>query len=312
MSDDELDDADLRAKLGVFAHTAPLREQPPRESAIRPPRRRWVFAAVGATLAAAAVIAYLVRQKPQPCAGDGLAFEIAGGTATCRGHAVARGALAPGAWLETDTQATATVALANVGTVTIGAGSRVRVVESKTDKQRIELARGSLTAEVNAPPRLFVVDTPVTTAVDLGCAYAITVAQDGGTHLRVTRGAVNLEDKRGTIYVPATFEIDMLPGRLGTPVSVDATPDMRALITRLDRGEDTLGDIVAMASFHERVTLWNLINRTHDRRAIDKLVELAPLPDASLRAKVDAGNADAMDIWLDVFVDRGNLAHKPR
>ena len=65
--------------------------------------------------------------------------------------------------------------------------------------------------------------------------------------------------------------------------------------------------------YPERVTLWNVIGRTaRSRAAIAKLEELAPLPDPALHAKVLAGDADAMDIWLDVFVDRGDLAHDKR
>ena len=46
-------------------------------------------------------------------------------------------------------------------------------------KHCLRLAHGRLSARVTAPPRLFVVDTPAATAIDLGCAYDLAVLTDG-------------------------------------------------------------------------------------------------------------------------------------
>jgi FecR protein len=311
-------DAELTAledKLGALAHTAPLRELP--ERPIRTPKRMWIWPVL-ALAAVVALVVLLLQGKdaadPGCAGGTGFSFSLTAGSATCGGTAVARaGTLPMGAWLETQRDGAATVKVADIGELTVFGDSKLRLVATGAAQQHMELARGHVAARVTAPPRLFVVDTPAATAVDLGCAYDLTVDAAGKTYLRVTVGAVSLEDKRGISYVPATFEIDVLPGHLGTPVSITATPEIRTAVQRFDAGEPgALVDLIRIADYPERVTLWNIIGHTRDPGAVAKLEELAPLPDPALRAKVLAGDADALDIWLDVFVDRGNLAHDKR
>ena len=312
--------AKLEAKLGVFAHDAPLRELPAR----RAPARRWPIASLGACVAAAAVLFVWLGGRHEhgshhgggaagaPCSGStGFAFAVTNGDATCGGAAVASaGTLPVGAWLETHDHAVAAVKIADIGELTVFGDSKLRLVATGPATQHLELARGHVHAQVTAPPRLFVVDTPAASAVDLGCQYDLVV-DARGTHLRVTVGAVSLEDKRGVVYVPATFEVDMVPGHLGTPISIDATTELRDAVSSFDRG-GPVAPLVAAAASRDRVTLWNAIAHTTgtDRAAlVAKLEDLAPLPDPTLHAKVLAGDADALDIWLDIFVDRGNLAH---
>jgi hypothetical protein len=311
-------DAELTAlaqKLGTFAHTAPLRE--PAERPTRAPRRTWIWPIAGVAAVIALVVLLLQgKDAPDPgCAGGtGFGFSLTAGSATCGGIAAAStGTLPMGAWLETQRDGAATVKVADIGELTMFGDSKLRLVTTGSAQHHMELARGHIAARVTAPPRLFVVDTPAATAVDLGCAYDLTVDAAGKTHLRVTAGAVSLEDKRAIAYVPATFEIDVVPGHLGTPVSIAATPEVQKAVQRFDAGEPSaLADLVRIAGSAERVTLWNIIGHTHDPSAIAKLEQLAPLPDPALREQILAGDADAMDIWLDVFVDRGNLAHDKR
>ena len=307
--------AALEQTLGTLAHTAPLREPPPRPTRTR--IRAWIWP-VAAVVAVAALVVLLLQGKDDPdpgCAGGtGFSFSLTAGSATCGGTAVASGGTLPmGAWLETQRGGAATVKVADIGELTVFGDSKVRLVTTGATQHHMELARGHVAARVTAPPRLFVVDTPAATAVDLGCAYDLTVDAAGKTHLRVTKGAVSLEDKRGIAYVPATFEIDVVPGKLGTPVSITATLEVQQAVQRYDGGDPgALADLIRLADSPERVTLWNVIGHTHDAAAIAKLELLAPLPDPALHARVLAGDADAMDIWLDVFVERGDLAHDKR
>ena len=46
-------------------------------------------------------------------------------------------------------------------------------------------------------PRLFLVDTPATRAIDLGCSYTLTVDVTGDSQLHVTTGKVALVRKDG-------------------------------------------------------------------------------------------------------------------
>jgi hypothetical protein len=54
----------------------------------------------------------------------------------------------------------------------------------------MELARGTMHATIWAPPNQFFVETPSTLAVDLGCAYTLTVDEDGGGLVTVLVGWV--------------------------------------------------------------------------------------------------------------------------
>ena len=332
--DDERELDALHAKLSVLAHDAPMRDLPARPVRFR---RRWPMPVLGAAVAAAAVAFVWIGTHHASsnggttstggttttaggaspgCAGaPGFAFSLTTGSATCGGSAVAfAGTLPVGAWLETHDHTVAALKVADIGELTVFGDSKLRVVATNATTQHLELARGHVHARVSAPPRLFVVDTPAATAVDLGCQYDLTVDEHGRTHLRVSVGAVSLEDKHGVIYVPATFEVAMTPGALGTPTSIDAPPDFQDAVSSFARGGPA-APLIAAATSRDRVTLWNAINRRTgaDRAAlVAKLEALAPLPDPALHAKALAGDADAMDIWLDVFVDRGNLAHDKR
>ena len=72
--------------------------------------------------------------------------------------------------------------------------SRLRLAGVGATDHRLELARGTMNAFIWAPPRLFFVDTPSATAVDLGCAYTLTVDDLGNGELHVMTGYVALAD----------------------------------------------------------------------------------------------------------------------
>jgi len=295
--------AELETLLGGYAHRAPLRAPPPR-------RRRWVAAAGIAALAVVAVVALGLwrRAGDVGCArpGAGFAFTVAGGPARCGGTRASSGTLAVGAWLETSNTAIADVRVADIGRLTVFGDSRVRLVGTGAAGHHLELTRGKVAARVDAPPRLFVVDTPGATAVDLGCAYELAVDADGTTHLRVTSGAVSLEGRGHVAYAPADTEVAAAPGRgPGTPVSIHAASALRAEVARFDAGDATaLAAILEAAELRDTITLWNLLGRTGsaDRASVvARLVSFAPLPDGVLAADVLAGAPDALVRWREAL-----------
>jgi hypothetical protein len=300
--------AALEAVLGDYAHRAPLREPPPR----RTRRRTTVITAVIGAIAVAAVAVLVVGRRSEPdCrdAGTGFAFAVDGGPARCAGSLAARGTLPVGAWLETAGAATADVQVANIGRITVFGDSRVRLVDTGTTGHRMELARGRIAARVTAPPRLFVVDTPTASAVDLGCAYELTVEPDGQTRLRVTSGAVSLEARGLAAYAPMDTEVLAAPGRgPGTPVARSASAALRNAVARFDAGDHAaIPAIVASAGPGDTATLWNLLARTvdDDRTAVfARLDALSPLPAEISADAVRAGDPDAIARWRDALVDR--------
>lgn len=305
----ERDVRHLESLLGAFAHRAPLRELPP--------QRRWRRLARPAALTAAALAAlalfFFNRSAPQeirracgPSTGPGFAFSLSGGSARCDGEPSAtRGTIPVGAWLETSEAAKADVRLADIGDLTVYGDSRLRVVGTSANEHRLELARGKVTARVIAPPRLFIVDTPGATAVDLGCAYELTVDEAGRTHLRVTSGVVSLEGQGKVAYAPALTEVLAIPGRgPGTPISFRAAPAFREAVERFDHGEPSAlsAEALALAALDDTITLWNLLPRSApaERPAVlARLEALSPRPDGVSAAAILAADPAALDLWRD-------------
>ena len=300
---------ELEGLLGAYAHRAPLREPPAREPRRR---RRWVAASIaGGVVAIAAVLVVLLRPDRDGCAGSGpgFAFAVEGGTARCGGGAASRGTLPVGAWLETSGGAVADVRVANIGALTVYGDSRLRLVGTGADGHRMELARGKVAARVVAPPRLFMVDTPVATAVDLGCAYELSVDADGRTHLRVTSGAVSLEGHGRVAYAPMGTEVLAEPGRgPGTPVALGAPDGLRAAVARFDAGDAAaVRAIVDGAELRDTITLWNLLSRTPPGERpplVARLERLGGRPDSVSTDDVIAGDREAIERWREALAER--------
>ncbi len=306
----------LERTLGVYAHREPLRE-PPRDTVpLFPPRRRVVRGFVIATsvIAAAAVVALLIRGQLGREAGDpadrsigatgGMAFAVEQGTTSCDGKPATTGTLGIGQWLETASDAIATVHVSTIGTLTVFGDTKLRVVETSDRAQRVELAAGKIAARVTAPPRLFIVDTPAATAVDLGCAYELSVDDRGTTRLTVTSGAVSLEGRDGTAWVPRGTSVTARQGRgAGLPIATDARPEIRAAVERFDSGDTSaVRAILEAATAADMVTLWHLISRTAlpDRADVVHLLEtFVTRPFDHDTDAMIAAQPDALEAWRE-------------
>jgi hypothetical protein len=318
----------LEQLLGGHAHRAPLR---PLSTTVMPSKRRYrgtTAAAAIAVLAIAATVTFLlVRPEPVPtpavptptsrtptiaqapavvCGPGAPGFEFAtqGGAAQCGGKAAGSGVLPIGAWLETSAEVSANLEVADIGNLTIYGDSRVRLVKTGPDEHRLELARGRISAQVLAPPRLFVVETPGASAVDLGCAYELAVDDEDRTHLRVTTGAVSLEGHGLVAYVSAGSEVVSVPGRgPGTPLAIDAAKPLRDAAARFDAGDSTvLPELLAVADRRDAVTLWNLLGRTDGEargRVYRRLDSLHRLPSSVRERDVLGGQPAALEAWRE-------------
>src|SRR6185436_2070098 len=134
-----------------------------------------------------------------------------------------------GQLLETDATSRAQIDVATIGRVQIDPNSRVRLLETNPEEHRLELERGSLSAVISAPPRLFFVNTPSGVAEDLGCAYTLEVDDTGNSLLHVTVGWVSMELNGRESAVPAgaacATRIGVGPG---TPYFEDAPENLRS------------------------------------------------------------------------------------
>jgi hypothetical protein len=214
------------------------------------------------------------------------------------------GHLHVGEWLETDSRSSARLDLADVGQVKIEPNTRLRLLEARPREQRLSLALGTLHARVSAPPRLFFVDTPSATAVDLGCAYTLAVDAAGRSLLRVTAGQVAFARNGRESVVPAGARCETRPGvGPGTPCFEDAPARFRAALEQFDFGHGgprALDGVLAAARRRDALTLWNLLDRAPPadwNRVYDRLAVLVPPPAAVTRSGIRQHDPAMLARW---------------
>jgi hypothetical protein len=219
-------------------------------------------------------------------------------------HIEGSGRLAVGEWLETDASSRAKISVADIGQVDIGPNSRVRLLGTRSTEHRLALQRGRLHAMIDAPPRLFIVETPSATAIDLGCSYTLEVDDAGSSRLHVTSGWVALELKGRESIVPAGAVCVTQPGKgPGTPYFDDASARFRDALTQLDfhqGGAKALNVVLAEAREYDTLTLWHLLSRVRGAeraRVYERLAALISPPQAVTREGVLRLDKRMLDLW---------------
>ena len=222
------------------------------------------------------------------------------------------GKLGVGEWLETDNDSTAKLKVAEIGYVDIDPNSRVQLVRTKETEHRISLAKGKLSALILAPPRLFIVDTPSATAVDLGCAYTLEVDELGASILHVTSGWVSFVRNGRESFIPAGAMCQTRKGSgLGTPYFADASATFKTALHSLDFEKHAkvgvlVKSLLTEAREQDALTLWHLLGRQFQERPLelrgqiyDRLVELTPPPVGITRTGILSGNQKMLATWWE-------------
>jgi hypothetical protein len=210
-----------------------------------------------------------------------------------------------GQWLETDAASRARVEVGRIGEVSVEPNSRLRLTGVAETDHRLELAHGTVSAFIVAPPRLFFVDTPSATAVDLGCAYTLTVDRAGNGELHVSAGYVALENGGRESIIPLGAMCLTRRGHgPGTPFVEDAPEALVSALERFDfeagAATTVLRDILRQTRAEDGVTLWHLLARTNgaDRAAVyDELARHVPPPAAVTRAGILGGSPAMLRAW---------------
>ncbi len=273
----------LEGLLGRYRHRAPRRRR----------ALLWGAVAASAAVAAAILLVALLGGEGTLPAAPSRSWEVT----WLEGQGDSR--IEVGGWLETDDAGRARVKVADIGRVDLAPNTRVRLVATGEDEHRLDLRRGRLQALVYAPPRLFLVDTPAATAVDLGCAYTLEVDESGTGLLRVDSGHVDLEGRDGrTSYVPRGASCRISRAGPGVPWFEGAPEGL------LDPAGDALVPALAAALPRDALTLWHLIARVDEARrgaVVGRLAEIAPPPPGApldLCRKLDR---DALLAWRDTL-----------
>ena len=218
-----------------------------------------------------------------------------------------RGRLAVGEWLETDENSRAQIAVGTIGNVDIDENTRVRLLETQPTEHRLELARGTMSARIWAPPRLFFVDTPSAVAADLGCAYTLSVDDKGDGRLSVTSGWVALQAKERESIVPegASCETQLGTGP-GTPYFDDSSVEFQKALKQVDFDKDPAKRSLALESMlsHSRardtLTLWHLLPRVNHAervRVYEKMLSFAAPPAGVTREGVLKLDQNMLQQW---------------
>jgi len=293
--------------LGQADPPPPLRLPAPASFRAKP------IAFVIAALAAAASIVALVGFTWLNRADAAQGFEVTrlGGAVTVTSRAVDdRAELKVGGWLETRSEGRATISIGNIGRVDVDPDTRLSLLNAASGDNRLQLHRGTMHALIWAPPGQFFVETPSSTAIDLGCQYTMSLDGEGIGTVRVTLGWVGFEWHGRESFIPAGAKCITRPGRgPGTPHYEDTTKAFQSALVLLDvnggSGADRLAALdVVLNEARERdtVTLWHLlsrVDRTERDRVFDRLAAFVPPPPGVTRDGIRAGRRDMLDQWFD-------------
>jgi hypothetical protein len=264
-----------------------------------PTRRSWQLRPALAWAAAVVLVAaagvWILRAPDRP-------WDVA----TLNQGTTSTSSMAAGEWVETGDDSRARIIVGSIGTVDVDPGTRVQLGAVLPEEYRLALARGTIRARISAPPRLFIVDTPASTVVDLGCAYTVQVDDAGTGDLRVTEGWASLEWKGRESLVPAGAHCQIRSGvGPGTPFFEDASPALRQAVADFDFagvGSSAVTTILVESRARDTLTLWHLLSRVSaaDRvRVYDRMVELTPLPAGVSRDGALALEPAALKRWRE-------------
>ena len=265
-------------------------------------RRRWYWI----PLAAAAVLAGVWLVRSQPPAWD--LTTLAGRPLVNTTPLAASGRLRVGDWLQTDDSSRALIAVGRIGQVEVRPETRVQLVSATESDHRLALARGTIDAKVDAVPRLFFVETPAGTAIDLGCAYTLHTDSLGNGLLHVTGGEVEFQTGQRWARVPlgALTQTRAAVGP-GVPYVEDAPePLIRALVAFdfANGGARATRTALAVARPHDALSLWHLLQRVDPALrglVYDRLAALVPPPPGVTRAGAIAlASRDLEGYWTKI------------
>ncbi len=209
-------------------------------------------------------------------------------------------------WIETDAKSHKTISIGEIGSVELEPNTRLRVVTEGPKEHRLALARGEIRAKISAPPKLFFVDTPSGTAVDLGCEYSLNTDGDGDDFLHVTRGWVSFQWQGMESLVPAGASCrTRTKAGPGIPYFDDAPEKLKEALEKFAFGRTEgsgLDFILAESRPRDTLTLWHLLSRVApgDRpRVFDRMTALTPLPAGVTREKALALDSQTLTHWRE-------------
>jgi hypothetical protein len=306
----------LEALLKPYRHTAAPLLLPAR-APVRPTSRRFVPAAMQVlTAAASLVLVVAAAWFASAMRPSGWTVQSLAGAPSVAGTPIDSPSRLPvGQIVTTDAGSRARIDVGSIGIVDVEPNSRVRLITSRAGEHRMALDRGQIRALIWAPPRLFFVNTPSATAIDLGCAYRLDVDDRGWGRIHVESGWVAFEYNGRESFIPKDAVCSTRPEfGPGTPCykeTEDAVPGFADALAILDfsppadpRRNAALDTVLAGARVKDGLTLWHLLSRgTPEERArvYDRMAVLVPPPPGATREAVVLGAADERRALIDAW-----------
>jgi len=307
----DADVARLETLLARYRHQPAL---PPLLARASAPRRPLLHAALQLAVAAASLLlvaaaawfSFALRES-------GWTVQSLDGAPSIAGAPIAVPSQLPiGGELTTDAQSRARIGVSTIGFVDVEPNTRLRLVVSRAREHRLALERGEIHARIWAPPQFFFVNTPSSTAIDLGCAYTLNVDDRGWGHILVESGWVAFEHKGRESFIPQNAVCVTRPDAgPGTPCYTDAPAGMAEALTILDfsptddvRRAEALDVVLSRARVRDAFTLWHLLSRgtpAERARVYDRLASLVPPPSGVTRDAILRGDRRARDKWWDAL-----------
>ena len=271
---------------------------------VRSPKWQWWFL----PLAAAAVIALALGLNAWRVKSSWGVERLAGRPLIGSERLGGSGRIHVGDWLTTDDSSRARIAVGDIGEVEVRPGSRIRLLDARSTDHRLALDHGFIAAKVDAPPRLFFIETHAGTAIDLGCAYTLAVDSAGNGRLEVTAGYVEFRWQGRRAIVPLGASVETRPGwGPGIPVVQDAPAALKAALDSFEftgGGTAAVNRALSSARPEDALSVWHLLERVDPglRGAVfDRLAALVPPPAGVTRQAVLLLDRAALDRYWNTI-----------
>jgi hypothetical protein len=217
-----------------------------------------------------------------------------------------------GETLETNRISKANIAVADIGRLELEPMTRLRLLQSGAGRKRIALDRGTIHVVIWAPPGEFVVDTPSSVVVDLGCMYTLSVQENGNGFLRTTLGWVGFQRNGYESFIPAgAAAATYAETGPGLPFFEDAADQLRSAVSEFDSTKESSAQreaaqrvILREARPRDGLTLWHLLSRVRevDRQAVyERLSALIPPPAGTTREGILRLDRAMLDAWWNAL-----------
>jgi hypothetical protein len=305
----------LEDTLSALRHRRPAPAFPEMPVMAAPVRARWfdlrlwpALAGVAAGLLVVVALGPVLRSMNSPAVAVA-GWDITALAGTPRvGDSAGNGRLVPGQTLETDSRSHAGLRAEEVGEIDVEPGSRLRLLDLASGKNRLALDRGTIHATIWAPAGEFVIDTPSAVAVDLGCSYTLKVDDAGNGVLRTSLGWVGFKLNGREAFIPAGAACSTKPKTgPGTPYFEDAAKPFLAALATLDDERTAAGEhaealqvVLTQSRRRDALTLWHLLARVPEAErgvVCDRLAGLVPAPAGVTRAGILHLDQAMLDRW---------------